>query len=59
MTKIVVLLIFNCILITSFAQESMEQVMEKRAKEMHRVIGLTDKEQWKKIRKGKLHTGTY
>ena len=23
--------------------------MEKRAKEMHRVIGLTDKEQWKKF----------
>ena len=49
MTKIVVLLIFNCILLTSFAQESMEKVMEKRAKEMHRVIGLTDKEQWRKF----------
>ena len=49
MTKLVVLLIFNCILLTSFAQESMEKVMEKRAKEMHRVIGLTDKEQWKKF----------
>ncbi len=49
MTKIVVLLIFNCILLTSFAQESMKKVMEKRAKEMYRVIGLTDKEQWKKF----------
>ena len=30
------------------AQESSEKVMEKRAREMHRVIGLEDKEQWKK-----------
>ena len=31
------------------AQESAEKVMEKRAREMHRVIGLDDKEQWKKF----------
>jgi len=33
------------------AQESAEKVMEKRAREMHRVIGLDDKEQWKKFMK--------
>lgn len=31
------------------AQESMEKVMEKRAREMQRVISLNDKEQWKKF----------
>jgi len=31
------------------AQETREQVMERRAREMHRVIGLSDKEQWKKF----------
>jgi hypothetical protein len=35
--------------LTSFAQESMETTMEKRAKEMVHVIGLTDKEQYKKF----------
>lgn len=49
MTKLFVLLIFSSFLLTSFAQESMEKIMEKRAKEMHRVIGLSDKEQWKKF----------
>jgi hypothetical protein len=31
------------------AQESMEKVMEKRSRELHRVMGLTDKTQWKKF----------
>jgi len=31
------------------AQDAMEKVMEKRAREMHRVISLDDKEQWKKF----------
>jgi hypothetical protein len=34
---------------SAFAQESMEKIMEKRAKEMHRVIGLSDADQWKKF----------
>jgi hypothetical protein len=29
--------------------QEMEKVMEKRAREMHRVIGLSEKEQWKKF----------
>jgi hypothetical protein len=35
----------------SFAQESIQEVKEKRAREMHRVIGLEDKEQWKRFMK--------
>lgn len=31
------------------AQDSMEKIMEGRAREMVRVIGLNDKEQWKKF----------
>jgi len=49
MNKIIAVLIFACLGITASAQDSMEKVMEKRAREMHRVIGLTDKEQWKKF----------
>jgi|SRR5688572_3584650 len=37
--------------IPSLAQESAEKTMEKRAREMHRVIGLDDQEQWKKFMK--------
>jgi hypothetical protein len=33
----------------AFGQESMETVMEKRAREMHRVLGLSDQEQWRKF----------
>src|SRR5882762_4708636 len=29
--------------------QTLEQTMEKRAREFHRVIGLTDREQWKKF----------
>ncbi len=36
----------------SFSQEPLEKIMEKRAREMHRVIGLDDKEQWKKFVSG-------
>ena len=31
----------------AFSQDSMEKVMEKRAREMHRVLGLSDRGQWK------------
>ncbi|MEK6780092.1 MAG: hypothetical protein AABY93_00195 [Bacteroidota bacterium] len=49
MTKLLTLLILNGFWLTAFSQESIEKVMEKRAREMHRVIGLADKEQWKKF----------
>jgi hypothetical protein len=46
-------LFFAIIAITSFTyafgQESMEITMEKRAREMHRVLGLSDQEQWRKF----------
>jgi hypothetical protein len=42
--------LITCILLslsfTTFAQESMAVVMEKRAREMHRVINLSDKQEW-------------
>jgi hypothetical protein len=46
--------LFTIFLITAvsagaFAQESMETVMEKRAREMHRIICLSDKDQWRKF----------
>ncbi len=43
--------LFGAIILVSvngFTQ-TLEQTMEKRAREFHRVIGLTDKEQWKKF----------
>ncbi len=49
MNKVIALFFFSGLWGASFAQESMEKVMEKRAKEMHRVMSLTDKEQWKKF----------
>jgi len=49
MKKIITLVVLLIACFTSFAQDSMEKVMEKRAKEMHRVISLNDKEQWKKF----------
>lgn len=33
----------------ALAQESREQVMEKRAREMHRVLGMNDRAAWKKF----------
>jgi len=38
----------SCVTIT-LAQESKAQVMEKRAREMHRVLGLSDRAEWKKF----------
>ena len=34
---------------TAWAQDAMEKAMEKRAREMHRVIGLNSKDEWKKF----------
>jgi hypothetical protein len=41
------MLLLGCVSLTP-AQESREQVMEKRAREMHRVLGLNDPAAWKK-----------
>jgi len=49
MKKIITLLVLSLIGFGVRAQETMQQVMEKRAREMHRVICLSDKEQWKKF----------
>ena len=51
MKKLFLLIIFHGLLLTTFAQDAMDKMMEKRANEMHRVIGLSDKEQWKKFMK--------
>jgi hypothetical protein len=46
------LLICLCTGVTTIrAQESMRASMEKRARELHRVLCLDDKEQWKKFMK--------
>ena len=48
MKRLFTLLIIGTILwLPTAAQETALKIMEKRAREMHRVIGLTDKEQWK------------
>lgn len=47
MKSIYTLLVFLVLNQTAFAQES--STMEKRAREMHRVIGLDDKQQWIKF----------
>lgn len=44
----VLLLLFSFIVLNSWAQNS-EKIMEDRAKELHRVLGLTDKEDYKKF----------
>ena len=49
MKKSAVLLVFILTGWAVYAQESLQQVMEKRAREMHRVIGLSDRAQWKKF----------
>lgn len=49
MKKISILLLFSLIVFGAKAQETMQQGIEKRAREMHRVICLSDKEQWKKF----------
>ena len=49
MKKFYTFILMSTICITTYSQESMEKVMEKRAREMHRVISVTDREQWKKF----------
>jgi len=49
MKKIITVLVFSLIGFGVRAQETMQQVMEKRSREMHRVICLSDKEQWRKF----------
>ena len=48
MKKIALLLIINTLVTFAFAQ-TREQAMEKRAREFHRIISLSDKAQWKKF----------
>ena len=43
------LIICYAAFICAFAQDTKHATMEKRARELHRVIGLNDKEQWKKF----------
>ena len=38
-------------MVNALAQDSKETKMEARARELHRVMGLSDKEQWKKFMK--------
>lgn len=49
MRKLFALIILQGILFNVSAQDSRDKVIEKRAREMHRVIGLSDKAQWKKF----------
>jgi hypothetical protein len=49
MKKLTVILMLSFAAPGVYAQESMQQVMETRAREMHRVICLSDKAQWKKF----------
>src|SRR5260221_1157426 len=49
MKKILVLAMIHVLWFNATAKEPMEKVMEKRAREMHRVIGLNDRDQWKKF----------
>ena len=47
--KILFLLICLFAFVGAFAQGKKQTTKEKRARELHRVIGLNDKEQWKKF----------
>ena len=38
-------------IVSAFAQDSKQATMEKRARDLHRIMGLNDKEQWKKFMK--------
>ncbi len=49
MKSVLTFTLFLCLSITTFAQESMATVMEKRAREMHRVINSSDKQEWIKF----------
>jgi hypothetical protein len=47
MKNVVTLLFVVSCFVRSQAQSSMKEIMEQRAREMYRVIGLSDKAQWK------------
>lgn len=49
MKKITILFLFTLLSAPLLAQESMEKVMENRAREMYRVISLNEPEAWKKF----------
>lgn len=49
MKRIAGLLLATCAALYGYAQDSMEKVMEQRAREMYRVIGLDDPSAWKKF----------
>ncbi|HLZ17931.1 MAG TPA: hypothetical protein VKQ08_12855 [Cyclobacteriaceae bacterium] len=49
MKKTIMLVVLGSICAGARAQETMQQVMEKRAREMHRVICLPDKDQWQRF----------
>ncbi len=45
-TRVTLIILLLSLFFNSLAQESMATVMEKRAREMHRVINLSDKQEW-------------
>ncbi len=49
MKRTIAFLVFSLLWLGVRAQETKEQVMEKRAREMHRVIKLSDQSQWRKF----------
>jgi hypothetical protein len=49
MGKIIAVITLSLFGLRVQAQGSMQEVMEKRARELHRVIGLSDKDQWRKF----------
>jgi len=49
MKNLIYLLVLVSVSNHTFAQESMATLMEKRAREMHRVINLPDKQEWIKF----------
>jgi hypothetical protein len=49
MKSLFLIFVVSVLCVHASAQESTEKIMEGRAREMMRVIGLDDKEQWKKF----------
>jgi hypothetical protein len=49
MKKLFIVVLISTLWTQVQAQESMEKTMEKRAREMHRVLGLNDPAEWKKF----------
>lgn len=47
--KGILFLVFGFMILNAPAQDTMEQTMEKRARELHRVLGLSGKEDYKKF----------